>query len=58
MTQDALGQRLTTLRTDALALLQDVSQDSKTPQGGHANLISSLQQVANHLGAAQAHGSR
>jgi hypothetical protein len=53
MTQENLGQRLTTLRTDALALLQDVSQDKKTPEGAHANLISSLQQVANHLGAAQ-----
>jgi hypothetical protein len=58
MTQETLGQRLTTLRTDALALLQDVSRDSETPHGGHANLISSLQQVANHLGAAQALSSR
>jgi hypothetical protein len=54
MTQENLGQRVTALRSDTLALLDEVARDTKTRQGEYSNLISSLQQVANHLGAVQA----
>jgi hypothetical protein len=54
MTQETLDQRVTALRSDTLALLDEVARDTKTPQGEHSHLISSLQQMANHLGTVQA----
>jgi len=51
--QAEMGQRVSTLRTEALALLQEVSHLSATATGAHSSVIGRLQHVANDLGIVQ-----
>ena len=47
-------QRVTTLRAEALALLQEVADKNNSASGAHASVVGRLQHVANDLGAIQA----
>jgi hypothetical protein len=47
-------QRVTTLRAEALALLQEVAERNGSASGANASVLGRLQHVANDLGAIQA----